>query len=745
MGSGASTAADDQINGAVEFMLEILSSGDRTTDDNILAPPVTSWTTAFVEIIDRVIIVREMQAVDAVKHVEITLDSQTEVESGHRLADDTFVVAVHRANKRLLIKAMSRDDGELKAKILHKEIMASVLLGFHNCPVEDHIEHQGAAAVPHLHSLDCSLGIKIPKMNIVILVVGTRGDVQPFVYLGQGLQKDGHRVRLATHAEYRDDVVAKGGLEFYPLGGDPRKLSEFMVKTKGRLIPDLTSAEERQALPEKMKMLREITFSTHGACTDEDPGDPDHKPFTAHAIISNPVSYGHIHCAEALGIPLHIMFPQPWYPTMAFPHPLSNLSLDSQWSSKNYYSYKMVEDLFWLGLGGIINDFRTQVLDLSSIRHAEGASSLLKDNRIPISHMWSPSFVPKAQDWPEHVDVVGEFRSLTGPPSSFVPPGPLTDFLAAGEKPIYIGFGSMVIGDAKKLVSMITEAAAAVGCRILLQSGWTKYAEDNSLLSKDVMVIGAMPHDWLLYQVSGVVHHGGAGTTSAGLRAGNPTFICPFFGDQHFWAEMVYRAGVGPKGCPIVDLTLEKLMAALKLMRDQETIEKATALGAKMNAEDGVRRGIESFNHNLPLANMLCEVSLFDQQSSRIATTFCADCGLKMCVEVDQILHRPGSSRVGHKRAPFRPARYGVVDPLSSIGNLLTRRRLSREALMKHGHSKRIERDLIAQPHPASASASSLSAGEVSRRTGDTEASPESVANIEAVRNLRHLQCYFHF
>ena len=73
--------------------------------------------------------------------------------------------------------------------------------------------------------------IEPPKMNIVILVVGTRGDVQPFVYFGQQLQKDGHRVRLATHAEYRDDVVAKGGLEYYPLAGDPRKLSEYMVKT----------------------------------------------------------------------------------------------------------------------------------------------------------------------------------------------------------------------------------------------------------------------------------------------------------------------------------------------------------------------------------------------------------------------------------------------------------------------------------------------------------------------------------
>jgi hypothetical protein len=142
-----------------------------------------------------------------------------------------------------------------------------------------------------------------PLLKIVILVVGTRGDVQPFVNLGLELRAQGHDVRIATHAEYRRDVQQEQ-LKYYPLAGDPRKLSEYMVKTAGRLMPDLTNEEERHDLPEKMQMLREICFSTWPACTRPDPEDPDQTPFVADAIISNPVSYGHIHCAEALGVPL---------------------------------------------------------------------------------------------------------------------------------------------------------------------------------------------------------------------------------------------------------------------------------------------------------------------------------------------------------------------------------------------------------------------------------------------------------
>ena len=142
-----------------------------------------------------------------------------------------------------------------------------------------------------------------PVLNIAILVVGTRGDIQPFIYFAQRLQQDGHRVRLATHTEYRPDVM-KAGLEYYPLGGDPRKLSEFMVKSEGKLLPTFQTMFD---IPEKKKMVREITFSCYPACTEPDPEDPLHRPFYADAIISNPVTYGHIHCAQAMNIPLHIV------------------------------------------------------------------------------------------------------------------------------------------------------------------------------------------------------------------------------------------------------------------------------------------------------------------------------------------------------------------------------------------------------------------------------------------------------
>eukprot|EP01038_Epipyxis_sp_PR26KG_P008948 gene8948-12065_t len=564
--------------------------------------------------------------------------------------------------------------------------------------------------------------IKPPAMNIVILVVGTRGDVQPFVYLGQSLKKDGHRVRLATHAEYRGDVI-KGGLEYYPLAGDPRKLSEYMVKTAGRLMPDLLSASERKELPEKMKMLEEITYSCFPACTAPDPEDPELKPFLADAIISNPVSYGHIHVAEAICVPLHIMFPQPWSPTKSFPHPLSNMSFENKSSLTNYYSFRVVDEFMWMGLGWMFNRFRSS-LNLETIHVGENGADLLNANRVPISHMWSPSFVPKCPDWPDYVDVVGEFRPdnetarkflifnkeearvsqiLFALPvyeqgliekslilinvveatnasdfivsekqvSTFIPPEPLAKVLAAGDRPLYIGFGSMVIEDPTRLKNCIIEAASKIGCRVLLQSGWTKYADDYEMISPEVMVIGAMPHDYLFYQVSGVVHHGGAGTTSAGLRAGNPTFICPFFGDQNFWAEMVFRAGAGPKGCPISKLTSENLISAFEILRKIETQENAKKLSNEMLLENGVEEGKKSFYRNLPLDNMICEVSIFDHRKSKIAKVYCKDCDLKMCSEVDSVIHQLNGSRADHTRIHFRPSRWGIVRPKNAIDGLM--------------------------------------------------------------------------
>eukprot|EP00604_Paraphysomonas_vestita_P002115 CAMPEP_0174818744 /NCGR_PEP_ID=MMETSP1107-20130205/1596_1 /TAXON_ID=36770 /ORGANISM="Paraphysomonas vestita, Strain GFlagA" /LENGTH=563 /DNA_ID=CAMNT_0016031063 /DNA_START=2103 /DNA_END=3794 /DNA_ORIENTATION=+ len=398
-----------------------------------------------------------------------------------------------------------------------------------------------------------------------------------------------------------------------------------------------------------------------------DPEDPDQTPFVADAIISNPVSYGHIHCAEALGIPLHIMFPQPWYPTKSFPHPLSNMSFERTWSKRSRLSYRMVDEFMWIGLGYMINEFRSKVLHLPEIGIGEGGESILVNLNVPISHMWSPSFVPKCVDWPSHVDVVGDFTRIKNdsiPQNTYVPDPRLVEFLnsCGDDKPIYIGFGSMVIADSAKLVQIIKDAANATGYPVILQSGWTKYAEDYEFIANRVMVVGAMPHDWLFQQVSAVIHHGGAGTTSAGLRASNPTFICPFFGDQHFWAEMVYRAGAGPRGCPIANLTSNTLTNSFRVLKSEEIKQNVLKLSEKMNAENGVLNGVTSFINNLPVQDMLCEISLFRKQG-KLASVYCETCGLKMCREVDNFIHRIEGGRDKHIRVEYRPKKWGTTPP----------------------------------------------------------------------------------
>lgn len=159
-----------------------------------------------------------------------------------------------------------------------------------------------------------------------------------------------------------------------------------------------------------------------------------------------------------------------------------------------------------------------------------------------------------------------------------------------------------------------------------------------------------------------MIHHGGAGTTSAGLRAGNPTFICPFFGDQHFWGEMVYRSGAGPPGCPITSLTLEKLIHAFHVLASPDTRNNVKALSERMNSEKGVLKGVESFFRNLPLEDMICEVSLFRQQSE-IASIYCRDCGLKMSSKVDEVIHRLKGGKQFHLRVPYRCVKWGVDPP----------------------------------------------------------------------------------
>jgi UDP:flavonoid glycosyltransferase YjiC (YdhE family) len=183
------------------------------------------------------------------------------------------------------------------------------------------------------------------QLNIVIQVVGSRGDVQPFIALGNELQLHGHRVRLATHRVF-ESFVLDSGLEFYPIGGDPTELMAYMVKNPG-LIPQMKSLRDGE-IQRKRAMVAEMLQGCWKSCISDDPVSK--IPFVADAIIANPPSFAHIHCAQALSIPLHLMFTMPWSSTRAFPHPLANLKYSTtEPKMANYISYGIVEWMTWQG------------------------------------------------------------------------------------------------------------------------------------------------------------------------------------------------------------------------------------------------------------------------------------------------------------------------------------------------------------------------------------------------------------
>ncbi|KAJ7705318.1 hypothetical protein B0H17DRAFT_1037634 [Mycena rosella] len=434
------------------------------------------------------------------------------------------------------------------------------------------------------------------KLNIVIQVVGSRGDVQPFIALGNELQKHGHRVRLATHNVF-ENFVRESGLEFYAIGGDPAELMAYMVKNPG-LIPSMKSLRQGD-IQRKRAMVAEMLEGCWRSCVE--PDTVSRVPFVADAIIANPPSFAHVHCAQALGIPVHLMFTMPWTSTRAFPHPLANLQYSSTDPvTANYISYGIVEFLTWQGLGDIINKWRDSI-DLEPVPATEGPG-LAETLKVPFTYCWSPTLVPKPADWAAHIDICGFF--FRDPPN-YTPPPELDAFLRAGPPPVYIGFGSIVIDDPQRMSAILLEAVQAVGVRAIISRGWSKL--DGPAL-QNVLYLGDCPHEWLFQHVAAVVHHGGAGTTACGLLNGKPTAIVPFFGDQPFWGNMVAAAGAGPKPIPHKALDVQNLTDAIACCLAPEATAAARSIASKMRSESGVKTAVDSFHANLPLERLPCEI-----------------------------------------------------------------------------------------------------------------------------------------
>ncbi|XP_010547048.1 PREDICTED: sterol 3-beta-glucosyltransferase UGT80A2-like isoform X2 [Tarenaya hassleriana] len=463
----------------------------------------------------------------------------------HILAGDAAKIFDDRISVNKKLKLLNRMATVKRDGTVEFEVPADVVP--HALGVKTEEPNNGHAPEESIDGVDLQ---DIPPLQIVILIVGTRGDVQPFVAIGKRLQEYGHRVRLATHANFKEFVLT-AGLEFYPLGGDPKVLAGYMVKNKG-FLPSGPSE-----IPIQRNQIKEIIYSLLPACKEHDPDSG--IPFKADAIIANPPAYGHTHVAEALKVPIHIFFTMPWTPTSEFPHPLSRVKQSAGYR----LSYQIVDSLIWLGIRDMINDLRKKKLKMRPVTYLSGSQG--SDSNTPHGYMWSPHLVPKPKDWGPKIDVVGFcFLDLA---SNYQPPVELVEWLEAGDKPIYIGFGSLPVQEPEKMTEIIVEVLQRTGQRGIINKGWGGLG--NLKEPKDfVYLLDNVPHDWLFPRCKAVVHHGGAGTTAAGLKAACPTTIVPFFGDQPFWGDRVHARGVGPASIPVDEFSLHRLEGAINFMLD---------------------------------------------------------------------------------------------------------------------------------------------------------------------------------
>jgi sterol 3beta-glucosyltransferase len=288
--------------------------------------------------------------------------------------------------------------------------------------------------------------------------------------------------------------------------------------------------------------------------------------------------------AEKLGIPFLPAYVFPFTATKAFPGVLFPQSLARFGGTVNWFSHQVVRQILWQGTRARDAAIRRQILHIPAAPFWGPQPS----DRYPTLYGFSPAVIPMPVDW-QNTAVTGYW--FLDVASDWIPPASLTKFLEGGERPIYIGFGSMGSRSPEATANLVLQAVEKAGQRAILLSGWGGLRADN--VPDSVYLIDSVPHDWLFPRMAGVVHHGGAGTTAAGLRAGIPTIIVPFFGDQGFWGQRVADLGVGTAPIPRKQLTVERLAQAMQTaMSDPVMRQRAANLGAKIRHEDGVGNAV---------------------------------------------------------------------------------------------------------------------------------------------------------
>jgi sterol 3beta-glucosyltransferase len=411
-------------------------------------------------------------------------------------------------------------------------------------------------------------------MRIQIITAGTTGSVMPYTGLGHRLLAEGHDVDLVVHTKF---AAAAGccGLRVRPLEADP---FEALIGFHGRL----------RGTGRSPGALLEFARAAGRAATDlADAIIAAADPKADLLLLSSIAAPAGRAVARYHGIASMGVFLQPDTPTAAFSPCLMPLRPQSPVNRLRGRALNAVLDAAASG----VHRHLGRTLGLRGL----GAARMRRERerrRWPIWHGFSPAVVPRPRDWRPGLGVAGYWWPHECP--NWEPPARLRDFLASGPEPAFVGFGSMMPGDPERLADLAVRALRLAGLRGVVQSGWAGLtAEDDG-----VITVGTVPHHWLMPHTAAVVHHAGAGTTAAGLRAGVPAVPVPVFTDQPWWAAHLVRAGAAPEALPYRELSAERLAAALRRATGESAFaRRASALAGRLAREDGagvVARAVEA-------------------------------------------------------------------------------------------------------------------------------------------------------
>ncbi|MFI9811313.1 glycosyltransferase [Saccharothrix variisporea] len=383
-------------------------------------------------------------------------------------------------------------------------------------------------------------------MKALLVTHGTRGDVQPMLALAVALREAGHHALLAAPASFAP-AARDNGVEFAALDEGPNRLMDDPVVRRavdggyrglrGKITALRTAGRIKPLMADVLRDLGPVARASGADVVVHTPSVPAQ------------------HVAELLGVPAVLATFQPgWVPTSAFPCPMVPLPRLPRFLNRTTY---LTVSATLRAFAGIVEKWRVRDLGLP---RRKGEHDLLHgpDGRDRwVLQAFSPAASPVAPDWPASVHTTGFWYLPSGP---WTPPARLSEFLAAGPPPVYVGFGSMAGRDAERTGRTVVDAVRAAGVRAVLATGWGGI---DAAASPDVLVIDQAPHDWLFPRMAAVVHHGGGGTTAAALAAGVPQVVCPFVADQPYWASRMHALGVAPRPVRQQRLDADTLAAAI--------------------------------------------------------------------------------------------------------------------------------------------------------------------------------------